>query len=72
MIFDGIKKKVFRNADADLLITSLLGNTFQIANSSSLTSKLLGGKPRKFSNDDKLNKRFKIYLKGLLKKYLLV
>lgn len=72
MIFDGIKKKVFRNADADLLITSLLGTTFQIANSSSLTSKLLGGKTENFSNDEKLKKRLKIYLKELLKRYLLV
>ena len=73
MIRDGVKKKVFRNSDVDLLITSLFGTTFQIAHSSLLTSKLLGWPLGKFSmNNEKLKTRLKSYLKDLIKRYLLI
>ena len=71
-IQDGIKKKVFRKVDVELVIASLFSTTSQVAHSSLLCAKLLGVQTGKSeAEDDKLRRRLKNYLKDILKCYLI-
>ena len=72
MINDGIKLKVFRAVDVDMVINSLFSTTSQVAQSSLFTTRLLGIKHgRNLLKDDSIKLRLKTYLKDFLKIYLL-
>jgi AcrR family transcriptional regulator len=73
MIQDGIKKKVFRNADVELVICSLFSTTSQVAQSSAFSEKLLGLKIGiSEKQNEQIRMRLKNYLCDLLKHYLLI
>lgn len=73
IIEHGIKKKVFRSVDVDLLVLTFFGTVAQFANSSCISLKLLNLEADKhISQYPELNDRMKKYLIELFKKYLLV
>ncbi|MBS1657839.1 MAG: TetR/AcrR family transcriptional regulator [Bacteroidetes bacterium] len=72
IIQEGIRKKVFRKMDAEMLIATLVGTTMQATNSKEMVCKLIGSDPQKFSfNDTRYKNRLKNYLKDLMRTTLL-
>ncbi len=72
MINDGIRKKVFRNVDVDLLISSIFCTTSQAAHGNLFCSRLLGMQTGKSAKEDEqLKKRVKAYLNDFLRCYLI-
>jgi AcrR family transcriptional regulator len=72
MIHEGIKKKVFRNIDVELLIMSMFCTASQAAHGSLYCTKMLGMQTgRSESEDEELKKRLKNYLNDYLRCYLI-
>jgi AcrR family transcriptional regulator len=72
MIREGVRKKIFRKVDVELLICSLFSTTSQVAQSTLFCSRLFGTNPGKpMSQDEEMRSRLKLYLKDLLKRYLI-
>jgi len=73
IIYEGIKKKVFRDVDSEMLIATILGTTMQATNSKEMVCKLTGANPAHFSfNDTRHKNRIKRHLKDLMRTFLLI
>ncbi|MFI5134319.1 MAG: TetR family transcriptional regulator [Chitinophagales bacterium] len=73
IIHEGIRKKVFRDIDSEMLIATLMGTTMQATNSKEIVCKLTGADPARFSFTDTRHKnRIKRYLKDLMRNFLLI
>jgi glycosylphosphatidylinositol transamidase (GPIT) subunit GPI8 len=73
IIESGIRKKVFREVETELLIITFFGTVRQFANDTCLTMQILQMDQEKTVKDNpELKTRIKNYLTDLLKKYLLV
>ena len=73
IIRKGIKKRIFRDVDIEMLLCSIFSTASQVAQSSLLTKKMLELDDKKNSSGKKeVRNRTKNYLKDLLKNYLLV
>lgn len=73
IIEDGIRKKVFRQVDVELLIITFFGTVAQFSNSSCLTTRLFDLDNNKhISEYPEMKARMKKYLTDLFKKYLMI
>ena len=73
IIEDGIRKKVFRQVDVELLIITFFGTVAQFSNSSCLTTRLFDlDNDKHISEYPEMKARMKKYLTDLFKKYLMI
>lgn len=73
IILEGIRKKIFKNTDAELVIATIIGTITQATSSKEIICKIMGQNPETFSiSDTRYKNRLKKYLKELMRSYLLI
>ena len=73
IIHEGYRKKIFRRADAELVIATIIGTVTQATHSKEIICKITDSDPAKFSiSDARYKNRIKNYLKNLMRSYLLI
>ncbi|MEO5674399.1 MAG: TetR family transcriptional regulator [Chitinophagales bacterium] len=73
IINDGVRKKIFKKVDAELVIATIIGTLTQATHSIEIVSKILNQNPQSFSiTDTRYKNRLKKYLRDLMRSYLLI
>ena len=73
IIQEGVRKKIFKASDPELVIATIIGTLSQATHSKEIICKILDQNPNTFSiSDTRYKNRLKNYLKDLMRSYLLI